>query len=453
MMMRSMFRAAVAFSVLAVASAGAAQPVVYKLVELGPADASQTFGFGINGSGVAAGLAVVPGHDTRAVRTVDDVFAIPPGLDRSSYALAINTNGDLAGSITISPWPALEYHAMRYTDAAGVEDLGAVFSGGRAEGTAINRYGQVAGWFAYGGGSHAFVSQPSGLRDLGTLGGTYGVAYGINDAGTVVGSSTLADGSRQAFIFDAGQGMRSLGVPQSEARAINRQDQIAGWFAVAGYARPFRYARGSGPQDLDPQPFRNGQANAINESGDVAGHFQPAGSVWPHAFVYSDAEGFVDLNTRIAVGGDGWLVTDARGVNDAGEILAQAVRPDVGFERAVTLIPVDLVPPVIQSASVNPATLWPPDGHLVPVAVSVTATDDRDPSPVCAVTAVAVLDVRNDSTDAQITGTLSMLLRAARSGSGNAGRTYEATVTCADASGNTATTKVRVSVPHDSSGQ
>jgi probable HAF family extracellular repeat protein len=452
MTMRRMFPVAVAFSVLAFPSAGTAQPVVYTLVELGPTDASQTFGFGINDSGVAAGLATVAGHDTRAVRTVDDVFTIPPGLDRSSYALAINANGDLAGSITITPWPALEYHAMRYTDAGGVEDLGAVFSGGRAEATAINRYGQVAGWFAYGSGSHAFVSGPSSLRDVGTLGGMNGIAYGINDAGTVVGSSTLGDGSHQAFIFDPVQGLRSLGIPQSEARAINCDGQIAGWLVLSGYSRPFRYTQASGPQDLDPQPFRNGQANAINDSGAVAGHFQPAGSVWPHAFVYSDAEGFVDLNSQIAVGGDGWLVTDARGINNAGEIVAQAVRPDVGFERAVKLIPVDLTPPVIQSASIDRATLWPPDGKLIPVVVSATATDDRDPSPRCAVTAVAVLDVSYDPSDAQITGDLSMLLRAARSGSGNDGRTYEATITCSDASGNVATTKVRVSVPHDLGG-
>ena len=439
----------VTVALLAFASGAAAQPIAYKLVDLGPTDATQTFGFGINDSGVAAGLATVVGHDTRAVRTVDDVFTIPPSLDRSSYALAINANGDLAGSITISPWPALEYHAMRYTDAAGVQDLGAMFTGGRAEATAINRYDQVVGWFAYGSGSHAFLWQGE-MADLGSLGGSYGVAYGINDSGTVVGSSTVADGSRQAFIYTLAQGMRSLGVPQSEARAINNSGQIAGWLVAAGYSRPFRFSGGIGALDLDPQPFRQGQANAINDSGDVVGHFQPAGSVWRHGFVYSDADGFVDLNTRIASGGDGWLVTDARGINNRGEIVAQAVRPDVGFERAVKLVPVDSVPPVIQRASVDPAMLWPPDGRLVSVALSVTATDDRDPSPVCAVTAISVLDVSYKPGDSQITGSLSMLLRAERSGSGNRGRTYEVNVSCSDASGNTATTVVSVSVPHDS---
>lgn len=66
------------------------------------------------------------------------------------------------------------------------------------------------------------------------------------------------------------------------------------------------------------------------------------------------------------------------------------------------------------------------------------------------VTAVAVLDATYDPAEAQIAGSLSLLLRATRSGFADHGRTHEATVTCSDASGNTATAEVTVSVPHDS---
>ena len=49
------------------------------------------------------------------------------------------------------------------------------------------------------------------MRDLGTLGGDWSKAYGINDAGQVVGGSLTTDGNLHVFITGPdGEGMMDL---------------------------------------------------------------------------------------------------------------------------------------------------------------------------------------------------------------------------------------------------
>ena len=61
---------------------------------------------------------------------------------------------------------------------------------------------------------HSYIvdSNGKGLTDLGTLGGDYSYAFGINDAGQVVGYSDTAAGIPHAFITGPnGVGMTDLG--------------------------------------------------------------------------------------------------------------------------------------------------------------------------------------------------------------------------------------------------
>jgi uncharacterized repeat protein (TIGR01451 family) len=114
----------------------------------------------------------------------------------------------------------------------------------------------------------------------------------------------------------------------------------------------------------------------------------------------------------------------------------------------------DTTPPVISTVSANPNVLWPPNHKMVPVTVTVSSSDICDVAPACKITSVSSNEPVNGTgngdkePDWQITGNLTVNLRAERAGSGN-GRVYTVTVACTDASGNRSTKPVVVTVPHD----
>jgi hypothetical protein len=127
----------------------------------------------------------------------------------------------------------------------------------------------------------------------------------------------------------------------------------------------------------------------------------------------------------------------------------------------------DTTPPVISSATASPNVLWPANHRLVPVKLTVAASDLCDPGVKCRILSVTSNEPvgrhrgrddddecddrghdRHDDPDWVITGDLGLRLRAQRNAHG-AGRVYTVTLGCADASGNVTRRAVQVTVPHD----
>lgn len=111
----------------------------------------------------------------------------------------------------------------------------------------------------------------------------------------------------------------------------------------------------------------------------------------------------------------------------------------------------DTAPPVITSTAPSISTLSPPNHRMVPITITVSATDDLS-APICTVTGVTSNEAQNGlgdgdtPTDWLLTGGLTLQLRAERSGKGN-GRIYTIAVRCVDAAGNAATSSTTVTVP------
>ena len=133
-----------------------------------------------------------------------------------------------------------------------------------------------------------------------------------------------------------------------------------------------------------------------------------------------------------------------RAIDNAGNISA----------LATAAFGIDVTPPVV-TVSASPSTLWPPNGKMVPVAVSGTIIDSLSgANPTTA--AFAVMD---EYGTVQPTGPVSLgaggaysftvLLQASRNGNDKTGRQYTITVSAKDYAGNSGAAATIVTVPHD----
>jgi hypothetical protein len=105
-------------------------------------------------------------------------------------------------------------------------------------------------------------------------------------------------------------------------------------------------------------------------------------------------------------------------------------------------------PPDCSAAVVSPAVIWPPDGHMAPVAIT-GVTDPEGGEVELSVTSIFQDEPSTPGTaDAAGIGTPNVSLRAARSGPGD-GRVYHLRFTVAEELGLACTGEVTVCVPHD----
>ena len=112
----------------------------------------------------------------------------------------------------------------------------------------------------------------------------------------------------------------------------------------------------------------------------------------------------------------------------------------------------DTLAPAFKTLTASATTLWPPNHRMVTVSLDAVLVDLLDPAPTARIVGVSSnepvdgADDGDTSPDWEITGPLSVNLRAERSGTGT-GRIYTIEVEGRDAAGNTTLQTASVTVP------
>ncbi len=279
------------------------------------------------------------------------VIELPRLTDTYQWAGAVDVNsqGDTVGFTSTADF---RIHAALWPREGGVIDLGTL--GGQYSGAiGINENGDVCGWaVADPNGSifdtRAFLWRNGQMSDLGTLGGEDSYAFALNDSGQVVGEAAYdISGRSRAFVWTDGEMLELPGIhPElgsGVAFGINNSGEIVG----KGYDQSLQivglFWRNGEVIELESLGGEGStQAYGINESSVIVGSsVAPSGQ--RHAVKWVNQQ-IIDIHSP-TVGS----YSAARGINNLGQIVGDIVSAAMILNLGEDwLILDDLVPPSLR---------------------------------------------------------------------------------------------------------
>jgi probable HAF family extracellular repeat protein len=345
----------------------------------------------INGQGLVAGTSTAKASGEAAFRynpfnpaLMEDIGQSIRGF--SSRAFGINNTGFVVGDSSVAATSITDSgvrHAALFSNGS-VIDLGILKGQTFSRANGINGLNQVVGFSApeldHPKGRAFFWSKPTGMLDLGTLGGAYAQAFAINDSGFITGNSHLAPSATggeavHAFLspapLSAGAiGMRDLGTlggSFSYGMSINANNHVVGYSTTNNVdSRVHAFlSDGKTMKDLGTLSGKFGSALedqsvalGVNNGDQVVGYsylpvtnlnvdpatIQPGTSpVQQVAFIWSRGL-MINLNKLIGTAAEKYHLNSAVAINDNGQIVVSAISKETGTRRALLLTPIGPLP-------------------------------------------------------------------------------------------------------------
>ena len=239
-----------------------------------------------------------------------------------SFAYAINDAGQVVGLSRTAGDEDL--HIFLY-DHGKLTDLSVLYNVGSGDfsptANDINSSGQIVGNIPNG---HAALLSGGVTTDLGTFGGIFSSALGINNLGQIVGYYSAPGLFNHAILYSNGV-VTPLGPFDADAisiaTAINDSGMITG-DATSSFLVPYHAFLYNNGVMTDISPFGNSESYArdISNSGEVVGEYLVARDMSFHAFLYSKGV-FTDLGVA------GSPETNAYAINDHEQVVGTTYVP------------------------------------------------------------------------------------------------------------------------------
>jgi probable HAF family extracellular repeat protein len=322
----------------------------YAVTDLGTLSGNRVSkAYALNNAGVAAGTSSNPTAAIAVMFSGGKATSISTLQSSVSVATAINGSGQIVGWNSFNSSPSFDPQAFLFSSGS-MKNINSpsLFPSG-TEALGINNFGAVVGTgYLTSSNFRAFLYSGGQMKDIGPPGAYQASAVAINTAGQILGGYSLTSGAAGEFLYSNGQ-MTTLPVPAGSsgvsAFAISDNGVIVGavYFSSGAPAHAARFSNGVWT-DLGAIPGAGSStAKAINIAGQIVGtaifaqtQYHPP-KPGKHVPFISTASGLVDLNTLIP-SGTGFVLTDAVGINDSGQILCDANNAS-GDEHAVLLTP------------------------------------------------------------------------------------------------------------------
>ncbi len=307
----------------------------YSIQDLGNLGGATSHAFGLNALGEVAAISDQADAAIRAYFWNGAATPIAPAAgDLHTQGFAINDAGQVAvSSFTLG---SIVSHGLLWQNGSSISLGDFAPHGLNAGGTVVGHvttYDSAAGWF-----DRPARWQAGALTTLPTLGGEYGYAAAVNEAGHIVGwTYTHGNASVRATLWQnsAAVDLGTLGGTGSMAYDISETGFAAGVAdTVAGEPHACRFtidAAGNVLARTDLGVLGGGASYgySANNAGDVVG------SSHGHAFLWTSGA-IADLNDLLPAN-SGWVLENAWAINDSGQIVGSGVHD--GQVRAFLLSP------------------------------------------------------------------------------------------------------------------